>query len=259
MGLTASSGPGHRPQVGGARARGHGRAAARRRRRPAGRPIDRHADEERAGRPAPGPLRPQQRLADPGRRPGDARRVLRHGDRGVADRPEVRDPGRLPLRRVPRHRRRAVADPVDRGPAGHLGRELDGARRRSSRTSATPRRSPASGPSRARRASSTGSAASRRPTSPATSATTPTTTTGCSCSARRRSPGSPTTSRRSRSYGPGARRPADPRLGLDVRRDPERGRAAHRRGPAASPTPTCATSTRSRRTPRRSSGATARC
>ena len=41
MGLTASSGPGHRPQERGPRARRHGRAAARRRRRPARRPLDR--------------------------------------------------------------------------------------------------------------------------------------------------------------------------------------------------------------------------
>ena len=47
-------GPGHRAQDRGDGPRGHGRAAARRHRRPARRPVDRHADEERAGRPAPG-------------------------------------------------------------------------------------------------------------------------------------------------------------------------------------------------------------
>ena len=57
----------------------------------------------------------------------------------------------------------------------------------------------------------------------------------------------------------GPRRSPDPRLGLDVRRDPERRRAAPRPGPRASPTPISATSTRSRRTPRRSSGAIAGC
>ena len=57
----------------------------------------------------------------------------------------------------------------------------------------------------------------------------------------------------------GSRRPADPRLGLDLRRDPERRRASPGARAGASPTPTSATSTRSRPTPRRSSGATARC
>ena len=52
-------------------------------------------------------------------------------------RPQVRHPGRLPVRRVPRHRRRAVADPGDRGPARHLGRRTGPRRRRSTRTSAT--------------------------------------------------------------------------------------------------------------------------
>ena len=50
-----------------------------------------------------------------------------------------------------------------------------------------------------------------------------------------------------RGLRPESRRPADPRLGLDLRRDPLRGRAAPGRGPSRSPTPTCATSTRSRR------------
>ena len=56
-------------------------------------------------------------------------------------------------------------------------------------------------------------------------------------------------------YGPAGGRPARPRLGLDVRRDPERGRATPGRAAHRSPTPTCATSTRSRRTPATSSGA----
>ena len=55
--------PGHRPQDRGDGPRGHGRAAARRHRRPARRPVDRDADEERAGRPAPGDVRAQLRLA----------------------------------------------------------------------------------------------------------------------------------------------------------------------------------------------------
>ena len=47
-------------------------------------PSTGHADQERAGGPAPGDVRPQRRLADAGRRPGDARRVLRPRDRGLA-------------------------------------------------------------------------------------------------------------------------------------------------------------------------------
>ena len=53
--------PRHRAQAGGDRPRGHGRAAARGHRRPARRPVDRHADQDRAGRPADGPVRPQRR------------------------------------------------------------------------------------------------------------------------------------------------------------------------------------------------------
>ena len=45
----------------------------------------------------------------PDRGAGDAGRVLRPRDRGVAPRAQVHDPGRLPLRCVPRHRLRAVA------------------------------------------------------------------------------------------------------------------------------------------------------
>ena len=74
-------------------------------------PSTGHADQERAGRPAPGHVRAQLRLADPDRRAGDAGRVLRHGHRGVAHRAQVHDPGRVPLRRVPRHRLGAVEDP----------------------------------------------------------------------------------------------------------------------------------------------------
>ena len=60
--------PGHRPQVRGDEPGRDGRAAPGRDRRPAGRPIDGHADQDRAGRPAPGPVRPERRFADPGRR-----------------------------------------------------------------------------------------------------------------------------------------------------------------------------------------------
>ena len=47
--------PRRRAQAGGDRPRGHDRAAARRHRRPARRPVDRHADQGRAGGPAAWP------------------------------------------------------------------------------------------------------------------------------------------------------------------------------------------------------------
>ena len=62
-------------------------------------------------------------VADRGAR--DARRLLQLRDRGVAHRAQVHDAGRLPVRRLPRQRRRAVADPGrrrhahDRGPEPH--------------------------------------------------------------------------------------------------------------------------------------------
>ena len=62
-----------RAQERGARARDDGGAAARRRRRPACRPLDGHADEDRAGGPAAGHVRPQRRGAAPGHRAGHAR------------------------------------------------------------------------------------------------------------------------------------------------------------------------------------------
>ena len=100
MGMTAQLRPGHRAQDRGHGPGGHGRAAARRRRRPARRPVDRHADQDRAGRPAAGHVRPQRRLAGADRRAGDAGRLLRLGHRGVAPRAQVHDPGRLPVRRA---------------------------------------------------------------------------------------------------------------------------------------------------------------
>ena len=161
-------------------------------------------------------------------------------------------------RRVPRDRRRAVADPGDRGPARHLGRELDRegdvppvrarpedarpqvGRSRHARPRA-PHRRPREGRHHRQRQLRPGQP-------PPDAAPAP----GEGRPDRRRHPAA-------RGLRARPRRPADPRLGLDVRRDPERGRAAHTARAGASPTPTSATSTRSRRTPRRSSGATAGC
>ena len=237
--MTASSGPGHRAQDRGDGPRGDGRAAARRHRRPARRPVDRHAHQERAGRPAPGHVRAQlatrRSRSSRRRRPASASTIAIEAWRHRA---QVHDPGRLPVRRVPRHRLRAVADPGRRRPARHRASPTRPRRRpRSSPTCATPRRSPGRGRCPARPASSTASAASRRPTSPATSATTRTTTTGCSCCARPRSPASPTDIPPLEVFGPATRRPADPRLGLDLRRDPLRGRAPAGRGQVRRPRP----------------------
>ena len=230
MGMTASSGPGHRAQDRGHGPGRHGRAAARGRRRPARRPQHRHAHQDRAGGPAPGHVRAQQRLAHPDRRAGHARRVLRLRHRGVAHRAQVHDPGGLPVRRVPGHRRGAVEDPGPRGPAEHRRRQLDGqgdlppvrprprdagpplGRARHARPGA-PHRRPREGRHHGQR--------QLRPGEPPPDADAAGAEGGRH---RRRHPGSP-------GLRPGARRAADPRLGLHLRRDPQRRRAPPGRGP----------------------------
>ena len=172
-----SAGPGHRAQVRDDRPRRRARAAARDPRHPARRPLDRDADEARAGRPADGAVRPELGEPGAGDRRLDAVAVLPRRDRGGADRAQVPH-ARLPAqRRVPRERLRAVADPGRRRPARRSRPSSRPTRRASSRTRATRRRSRGRGRSPARPGSSTGSAASRRRTAPATSPTTPTTTT----------------------------------------------------------------------------------
>ena len=117
---------GDRAQAGDDRARDHARAAAPDPRHPARRPFDRDADEAGAGRSPDGALRAQ--LGEPGARAGgvDAVAVLPRCDRGGADRAQVPH-ARLPaLRRLPRERLRAVADPAGRGAARHLDRVRDG-------------------------------------------------------------------------------------------------------------------------------------
>ena len=69
--------PGHRAQVRGDRPRRDDRAAAAGHRRPARRPLDRAADQDRAGRPAAGDVRPQRRGPGADRRAAVARRLLR--------------------------------------------------------------------------------------------------------------------------------------------------------------------------------------
>ena len=75
-------GPRHGAEDGGDRPRHRHRAAARDLRHPARRAVHRPAHQDRAGRPAPGALRPQLRGADPGAGRGHARRLLLDGDRG---------------------------------------------------------------------------------------------------------------------------------------------------------------------------------
>ena len=88
-----------------------------------------------------GAVRPQQRLAGPDPRAGDAGRLLRRRVRGGAHRGQVHDAGHLPLRRLPRQRRRALADPD--APSDLPDITVDASaptRRASSRTCAIPRR-----------------------------------------------------------------------------------------------------------------------
>ena len=88
------------------------------------------ADEDRAGRPAPGPLRPQRRVAGGGRRPGDAGRLLRHRRRGGAHRDDLPHARHRPVRRLPRQRLRAVAPAAHGRAARHRRGVRDRAQRR---------------------------------------------------------------------------------------------------------------------------------
>jgi 2-oxoglutarate ferredoxin oxidoreductase subunit alpha len=81
--------------------------------------------QDGTGGPAAGAVRAQLRFTCARRRPGHAGRMLRLRDRGVADCPEVRHAGRLPVRRLPRHRGRAMARPERGRPGGHRRRQLD--------------------------------------------------------------------------------------------------------------------------------------
>jgi len=86
-------------------------SAARRHRRPARRSVDGDAHETEQsdllqalfGRNGDSPI--------PVVAPATPAELLRLRDRGLADRAPLHDPGRLSLRRIPRHRLRAVADP----------------------------------------------------------------------------------------------------------------------------------------------------
>ena len=220
------------------------RAAADDRRRPAGRPVDRHC------RPRPS-------------RPTCCRRMFgRHGESPLPSWPRPRRPTASTRRSRPRASPSRYRSPVillsdtflanspSRGrcptsttlptiePRSPTGRTTT---RVHARTCATPTRSRGRGRCRARRASSTASAVWRRRTSPATSPTTPANHERMTLCARRRSTASPTTSRRSRSTTATATRTAGARLGLDVRADPGGGRAGRGRGHEGRARRTCAT------------------
>ena len=78
-------------------------------RRAAGRPVDRHADQDRAGRPQHGAVRPARRGAGRGDRAAVAVRLLLRRARGGPDRADLPHAGDPALRRLRRQRLRAVA------------------------------------------------------------------------------------------------------------------------------------------------------
>ena len=196
------------------RSGGDARAAAAGRRRPARRPVDRPAHQDRAGRPAAGDVRPQRRVAGADRRAAVARRLLRRRARGGPDRGHLPHAGDAAVRRLPRQRLRAVADPRRRRAArdrpdfatepNHSG---DGRRRaaefrpylRDPETLARPWAVPGTAGLEHR------IGGLEKADGTATSPTTRPTTTSWSAPGRPRSTGSPTRSRRSRSTTPTAR------------------------------------------------------
>ena len=131
--------PGDRAEGRDGRSRHHARAAAPHRRRPAGRPVDRHADQAGAGGPADGALRSQRREPRSGRRCREPVAVLRRGDRGRADRAQVPDPGLSPVQRGARERLGALAHPRCRLAAVDRDRVRDRAERRRAVPAVPPR------------------------------------------------------------------------------------------------------------------------
>ena len=194
-------------------------------------PVDRHADQERAGGPAPGHVRAQLRLADPDRRAGDARAnastspsrpcrialkymtpvvylsdaFLATGSEpwripDVADLPDIRVANAVEGRRsVPA----VPARPGDAGPAvggpGHGRARAPHRRAREGRRDRQRQLRPGQPPPDA--AAAPGQGRGHRQGHPA-----------------------------ARGLRPVERRPADPRLGVHLRRHPVRGRAPAREG-----------------------------
>ena len=90
-------------------------------RHPAQRALDRDADQDRAGRPAPGAVRPQRRGAGAGGGSLHPLGLLPRRRRGGPDRPQVPDPGGAAVGRLPGQRVRAVAAAGRGLAARHLG------------------------------------------------------------------------------------------------------------------------------------------
>ena len=134
------------------RARDRARAPARDPRHPAGRPVDRDADEAGAGRPPDGALRPERESPVPVVAASSPSQCFHAAIEAARIALKYRTPVYLLSDAVSRERLRAVADPRRRRAARHLdhvrARPNDGDR--SSRTCATPRRSPARGRCRGR-------------------------------------------------------------------------------------------------------------
>ena len=224
-------------------------------------PSTGHADQDRAGRPAARDVRPPRRVADAHRRGVLAVGLLRRGDGGRADRrhgtarPVIllsdtflsnsSEPWAPPRGRLAAEDRPGTS-PTGRTRPGFLPYARD---ERLARPWAI----------RAPRASSTASAGSSARTAPATSATTREPRAHDAHPPRRRSPGSRRTSNPSRSTTPTATRSCSSWAGArrSARSAPWRGVCGGTAG--RSRRRTCAISTRSRRTPARSSGATGRC
>ena len=245
------------------------RAAAARHRRPARRPVHRAADQDRAGRPAAGDVRPQRRGAGADRR--------RRSPPATASTPRWRRPGS----RSPTARRSSCSPTATSPTAPSRGGSPTSttcptstraspprpnhapattAPRASGPTCATRRPWPARGRSPARPGSSTASAASRRGTATATSPTTRPTTTCMVRTRQAKVDGSPTSLPPLEVDDPaGDGQGAGARLGLDVRPDRRRRTPGAQGRLPASRRRTCATSTRSRKTSARSSRATTRC
>ena len=155
-------------------------------RHPARRPVDRAADQDRAGRPAAGDVRPQRRGPGADRRAALARRTASTPRSRRCGSPSPTAPrcSCSPTATWPTAPSRGASPTSTRcptiDPAFATEAERHQGRRQAAvpaRTCATPRRWPGRGRSPARPAWSTASAASRRPTGPARSPTTRPTTT----------------------------------------------------------------------------------
>ena len=104
LGITSTSGPGISLKSEAIGLGRDDRASADRHRRAARRPVDRPADQDRAGRPAAGALRAQRRVAGCGDRTAVSLRLLRRGRRGRAHRGHLPHAGGHSVRRCDRER-----------------------------------------------------------------------------------------------------------------------------------------------------------